>query len=390
MMKRVNRRAFFFVATLLLWVGPANAQAPDPSQNQPAAASWKAGGFLDTAYILDFNHPGNDVFRSRSTAYRMDDVIVNMAAAYVRKTASEGSRWGLEFTPQAGQDTRLFGFSAVAPNLPGFKGLRHLGPTDVSYLFPLGKGLTIQGGIFNSLIGYDSLYAKDNLTYTRPWGGDNTPYLMMGLNASYPFNDKVTGTFFVVNDYFSLADPNSVPSWGGQVALKPRDKWTIKETVIAGPHQSDTAFSFWRFLSDTTVEWKRDPFTIAFEYQGGTELVATPPKTRATWMSSQLPAHWAFNSRWSATVRPEVAWDSEGRWTGFAQTVKAVTGMIEYRLPIHQGAGIFRLEHRFDDSRGPQGGFFRGALIAPGETALVPSQHLLIFAAIFTLDSELR
>src|SRR5205807_5869044 len=142
------------------------------------------------------------------------------------------SRWGMELTAQAGQDTRIFGFSATAPNLPGATGLRHLGPTNVSYVAPVGKGLTIQGGIFSSLIGYDSLYAKDNFTYTRPWGADFTPYLMMGINASYPFTNKVTATFFLVNGYWHLAHANNVPSSGGQLAYKPTGHLTLKETAI--------------------------------------------------------------------------------------------------------------------------------------------------------------
>ncbi len=85
----------------------------------------------------------------------------------------------MEFTLQGGQDSRIFGFSATAPNLLGSEWLRHLGPTDVSYFAPVGKGLTVQAGIFSSFIGYDSLYAKDNFNYTRPWGADFTPYLMM-------------------------------------------------------------------------------------------------------------------------------------------------------------------------------------------------------------------
>jgi hypothetical protein len=95
-----------------------------------------------------------------------------MAALYVRKRPSEESRWGVELTAQAGKDDEFFGFSATAPNIAGFKFLRHLGPTNVSYLAPTGKGLTLQADIFNSLIGYDSLYAKDNFNYTRPCGAD--------------------------------------------------------------------------------------------------------------------------------------------------------------------------------------------------------------------------
>lgn len=367
-------------------------QTPSSSSSSPTTSTWQYGAFLDFAYLWDNNHPANERFRSRGTAYKVDVPIINMVLAYLRKTPSESSRWGTELTVQAGQDTRVFGFSATAPNLPGYRGLRHLGPTNVSYLAPVGKGLTIQGGIFSSLIGYDSLYGKDNFSYTRPWGADFTPYFMLGVNASYPFTGKLTGTFFVVNGYWHLANANSVPSWGGQLAYKPKDNWTLKETVLVGPHQSDTGFEFWRFISDTIVEWKRDPFTVAFEFQGSTEEVAVSirPEPRAAWISAQMPMHWVFTKHWAGTIRPEVAWDSDGRWTGFPQTVKAVTSTIEYRIPVRRAIAILRAEHRFDDSRGPSGGFFRGGEITPGVVGLTPSQHLLVFGAIFTFNDEIR
>jgi len=126
-------------------------------QKQPSDPKWQYGGFMDVGYLLDLNHPENKIFRSRGTAWHVDDLHLNMAGAYLKKQASEESRWGVELTAQAGKDTEVFGFSATAPNLGGYKFLRHLGPTKVSYLAPVGKGLTVQGGIFSSLIGYDSL-----------------------------------------------------------------------------------------------------------------------------------------------------------------------------------------------------------------------------------------
>src|SRR5258708_11842334 len=134
-----------------------------------------------------------------------------MAGAYVRKKASEQSRWGTELLVQGGKDSEVFGFSATAPNLAGADWMGHLGLADVSYLAPVGTGLTLQGGIFASLIGYDSLYAKDNFNYTRPWGADFTPYLMTGVNASYAVSDKATPTAFVVSGYWPLATANDIP-----------------------------------------------------------------------------------------------------------------------------------------------------------------------------------
>jgi Putative beta-barrel porin-2, OmpL-like. bbp2 len=366
----------------------ATQQEPAEEQvNQRSDPKWQYGGFVDLAYPLDFNHPQNRLFRSRGTAFRMDNVWLNMAAFYVRKKPSKESRWGVELTAQAGKDAEFFGFSATAPNIAGYKFLRQLGPTNVSYLAPVGKGLTVQAGIFSSLIGYDSLYAKDNFNYTRPWGADFTPYFMMGANVSYPFTEKLTGTFFLVNGYWHLARANSAPSAGGQIAYKLTPHWTIKETTLFGPHQRNTSFEFWRFLTDTIVERKTGKFTFASEYIFSTERVDTVGKPRALMMSWQLPTRWTINDRWSLSFRPEVFWDRDGRWTLARQTVKAFTSTVEYRLPYRWTTTIFRLEHRFDDSRGPDGGFFRGRELSPGVVGLTPSQHLLIFATIFTFDS---
>jgi len=361
------------------------------SEALPAPAAkpeWQYGGFADIAYLYDFNYPSNHLFRSRGTTAHVNEVDLNMATLYLKKPASESSRWGTELTLQAGKDSEDFGFSATAPNLAGSKWLRHFGPTNVSYLAPVGKGLTLQGGIFTSFIGYDSLYPKDNFTYTRPWGADFTPYLMMGVNASYPFTAKVTGTLFVVNGYWHLADANSVPSSGGQIAFKPTGHLTLKQTVIYGPHQSDTSLEFWRFLSDSIAEWKGERFTAAFEYFVGTEKIATAGGPRTLWMASQLPLHWVVTRRFSVTVRPEVYWDRDGRTTGFAQTVKANTTTLQYRIPYRKAAAILTLEHRIDDSRGPGGGFFNDGEVRPRVIGLTPTQNLLIIGVILTFDSS--
>jgi len=248
----------------------------------------------------------------------------------------------------------------------------------------------VQAGIFSSFIGYDSLYAKDNFNYTRPWGADFTPYLMMGVNASYPLNNKLTGTVFVVNGYWHLVDANHVPSSGAQVAYKVTDRTTLRETVMFGPHQSDTGFEFWRFLWDSIAEWKTDRITTAFEYHVGTEKVAAPGNPRALWMFGQLPVRWVLSKNWSATVRPEVYWDRDGRMTGFQQTVKANTTTLEYRIPYRQANATVRLEHRIDDSRGPGGGFFRGREVTPGAVGLTPTQNLLVLGVILTFDSHFQ
>jgi hypothetical protein len=370
---------------------PRKGAVETPTTAEPRQAPeerlWHYGGFADLGYALDFNFPANHQFRNRGTTPRVNELDLNMAAAYVRKDVSERSRFGMELLVQGGQDAKDFGFGVNAPKVDGSSWMRQFGRANVSYLAPVGNGLTVQAGLFNSLIGYDSLYAKDNFTYTRPWGGDYTPYLMFGVNASYPFNEKLTGTVFVINEYFHLQNTNSAPSYGGQLTYKPSAPWTLKETIYAGPDQSNTSTEFWRFFSDSIAEWKGEAVTVAFEYQIGTERLAAPGRPQIFWTSAQLPLRWQFAERWSATVRPEFYWDRNGRLTGSEQFIQAITTTLEYRLPYKWTQTIARLEYRHDESRGADGGFFKGNEIAPGVIGRTPAQDLMIFALIWTFDS---
>jgi Putative beta-barrel porin-2, OmpL-like. bbp2 len=349
---------------------------------------WQFGGFLDVGYLNSFNSPSNHLFRSRGTTPRVDELNVNIGGGYGRKQATEASRWGIELTAHAGEDSKLFGFSATAPNLAGASWLRHLGPTNFSYLAPVGNGLTLQAGIFSSLVGYDSLYAHQNFTYTRPWTADFTPYLMLGVNAGYDVSEKVTVIGLVVNGYWHLAYANDVPSVGGQVAYKATKLMTLKQTVLYGPHQENTELANWRFLSNTIIERKTDRLTAALDFHVSTEVVDTVDRPRAWWVAGQLPVHWVVHHPWSITVRPEFAWDSDGRWTTFEQSVGAMTSTLEYRARFRRAQGIFRLEHRYDYSTGSGGGFFRD--VQPDVVGLTSGQHLLGFAWILTFDATVR
>ena len=364
------------------------AQTPSPAAQSPI--EWQYGAFLDVGRLSSSTSPSNHVFRNRGTTPRVDEWDLNMTGAYLKKAPSESSRAGVELTVQEGRDSEIFGFSATAPNIGGAEWLLHLGPTNVSYLAPVGKGLTVQGGIFSSLIGYDGLYAKDNFNYTRPWTGDYTPYFMLGVNASYPVTSRLTATGVVLNGYWHLAHANNVPSVGGQLAYKATDRVTVKETVLYGPHQTETALRFWRFFSDSIVERKSGPLTAAFEYQIGTEAVATAGDPQALWMAAQAPIKWVVGGPWSIIVRPEFAWDRDGRWIGAPQSVKAFTSTVEYRRAFGHGQTIVRLEYRLDDSRGVGGGFFSEPDVAPGVPGLVPTQHLFGVGLIFTFDGTVR
>lgn len=370
---------------LLLGLMASPVQAEEPKAE---STDWHYGAYLDLNYTVNFNFPENHRFRSRTTVARHNELAPNMGLGYLRKDATAGSRWGMEFGIQGGYDSKEFAFLQGERKVGGADTLRHVHRANVSYLAPVGKGLTITAGLFNSLIGYESLYAKDNANYTRSWMADNTPYMMFGVKASYPASDDFTTTLFVINDYYHLAHPNDQPSYGAQLVWKPASQITVTNTLYYGPSQTSTSLEFWRLYSNNNLEWKGDDLTVALSYDFGTENMAgRPDSPRAIVTAAAVFSRWNFSGPWSVGVRPEFYWDRNGRWTGNEQFVKAMTTTLEYKYPFGWTNTALRLEHRYDESTGVQGGFFKRGEVRSGVPGLTREQHLLILALLWTFDS---
>ncbi len=362
--------------------------AGSSSSMDSIASDWHYGGYVDVGYVGNFNSPDNHLWRSRATAAHHNELSPNMGLAYVRKDASALSRWGMELGFQGGRDSEEFAFLVGERRVDGSDVLRHVHRANVSYLAPVGKGLTITTGLFNSLMGYESLYAKDNANYTRSWIADNTPYMMFGVHAQYPVSNDLTVSAFIVNSYYHLAHPNDLPSYGGRWIWKATPRLTLTQTLYGGPDQAQTSLEFWRLYGNQIVEWKGNDVTVAASFDVGTEAIAGPiGSPRAFVMGGNMVVRWQINGPWAVAVRPEFYWDRNGRWTGAEQFVKAITSTVDYEFPYKWTNTIVRVEHRFDDSTGVEGGFFKNGEIRPGVVGVSPGQHLLLLGVLVSFDS---
>lgn len=368
-----RHNSIWAVTVCLLVFLPARSASGDTPE---AASKFHYGAYLDLSYAVDFNFPENHKWRNTVTTPRVNELAPNMVMGYVRKDVTMQSRWGMELAGQAGYDT-----NALVPDpipgrdkpIGGADTLRHLARANVSYLAPVGNGLMITGGLFKSYIGYQSFYAKDNLHYTRSYMNDYSPYFMFGLGARYPVTEDFKLGLYIINGYSYLSHPNDQPSYGVQLVWQPAARVTLTENLYFGPDQSDTAVQFWRLFSDSIVEWKGDRLTLALAYDVGSENAAEQPgHPRTFWTAGAFYAHWHVVGPWSVAVRPAFYWDRNGRLTGREQFIQAITTTVEYRLMARMHSLIARLEHRYDESRGPGGGFFKGGEIAPGVIGLVP------------------
>lgn len=347
-----------------------------------ADEQWQYGGYIDMAYAQAFQTDDSLEWRSKATTQRLNQFSPNMGMFYVRKLAAESSRWGMEVGAQAGYDTD--GQVPAQQRLAGYSILRYLNKANLSYLAPVGSGLKLTAGLMNSFIGFESLFAKDNPNYTRSWMADYSPYYLMGVAAEYSPNSQLDVGLYVVNDYDYLAYRNDQPKYGAQLRWSVDDQWQLTQNLFAGPEQAATDTPFWRYFSDTVLQWSSSDVLLALAYDVGTERRESSDRKQTLWMGSALFSRWHIEGPWSVALRPELYWDADGQMTGSEQFIKAVTATLEYKIPLAASTAIaLRTEYRYDDSGGRQGGFFKTGQL----TELTGTQHLLLFSCLLTLDN---
>ena len=161
----------------------------------------------------------------------------------------------------------------------------------------------------------------------------------------------------------------------------------LDANAVAGPDQTNTAFESLAFLRQPYRGMERRRSDVVASYDIGTENIANrqgSPKSIRDRRGRRGPV--ACGGPWMA-VRTGSLLGSKWSLDRSEQFVKAITSTVEYRLPYKWTNTIVRLEHRWDESTGAGGGFFKGGEIQPGVIGLTPNQHLLLVGILWTFDS---
>ncbi len=366
---------------LLLCAGRVATAAEGPGDQNSGQID--GGAYLDLGYLDSSTRPGNHAWRSKGTSNVLDRLKVNNATLWLSKEATTGSRWGFRLGLQAGVDPDG-GVPAEDVAISAAEALGHLYTNNLTYLAPLGQGLELTGGLLPGFPGYPSFHAIENPTYTRPYAVDYVPYFLWGLRATYPAGASVSGSLFVVSGWDYLKSPNDIPSYGFQLGWQISERVHFTQNLYYGSDQEATAMEYWRFATDTNLEWRTGRFLIGASFTLGLEKQAeVSGQPRYQWTAAALWLQWRATDRWRFAVRPEWFDDPDGLQTSARQTITAVAATAEYRLrSIARNTLSARAELRFDRSTGAEGGFF-----ADVDNHLVTDQRLLILAVMWKFDS---
>lgn len=316
----------------------------------------------------------------KSTTSELNSLELFLGMANFRKDATTESRWGFEFGLQTGVDSEGLVTSPPPPaNEPvdNADSLRHLYRANISYRFGGDRGVRLTGGLINSYIGYESFLAIDNPNYTRAYILDNVPYFLIGVEAAWQASDDIDLALYLLDSYNYLTNPNDTPSTGAQLKWRLGPQTTFIQNLYYGPDQADTAVEFWRFLSDSIIEWKADRWLFAAAIDYGSEKQAdVAGQPRATWWSMAIWTRWNLSEKFSVAFRPELYSDDDGLITGSAQTLEAYTLTLKYENKIGNSRLAGALELRYDESDLPGGAFPDGP-----DNQLEPDQTI-VYASV--------
>lgn len=315
-----------------------DAPVPPPGPWQKLFGPTKVTGTADTYYEYNGNQPAS----GRNILRNFDEKDNQFAFSYFE----------LAFEQAPTADRRV-GFRAdlgVGPTAtwvnsfdPDGGTLKYLQQAYVSVLAPVGKGLQIDAGKFNTPIGAEPTETAYNWNYSRSllfsWAA---PYYHVGVRATLPVTDAVTVSGFLINGWNNAQDNNRAKTMATQVAWKVTPSLTISQAWMGGPEGPNGAAG-WRNLYDTIATWTvNDKLSLMTNIDIGRDTIAGQT---STWQGVAGYARVAILPSWALTPRLEVFEDREGFATGTPQTLREITLTSEHMLV--RGLSI-RLEYRRD------------------------------------------
>jgi hypothetical protein len=286
----------------------------------------------------------------------------NVAEFSIKKDPSERYPFGFGLVVTAGQDSQknhsLGLFRDEDDEFP-FRNTPYFDVQEAyfSVKIPLGSGVTIKGGKWVSLLGYEVIESPNNLNFSRGILFNLAgPFTHTGGVINYSFTDWLTVQVGAVTGSDTTDDNNRRPSFTGGFLIAPSKEFYFLVGTIVGPEQTNDNTNQRWILDAVAVYTGIEKLTLAGELTGGKETreasevaAGTRQNTDATWWGWGLWGAYDVTERFRVALRQEYFKDAQGARTGFDNKVSlwTTTATLQYR--IWRGL-VGRLEYRHDQA----------------------------------------
>ncbi|HUI64383.1 MAG TPA: porin [Bacteroidota bacterium] len=309
----------------------ASAQSKDSSASQSPPVT--IGGYVDSYFSYNFDRPKSRVNELRNFDVGEDQFVMSTAEVTVQKAAAPvGFRVDLDFGPA--NDIVQSGVSGSIADLR---------QAYITYVIPVGSGLTVDAGKFVTHCCFEVIPAKDNFNYSRSflfaW---SVPYYHVGARAAYAVSSTLTLNGYVYNGWNGIV-VNSGKTFGFEAAYSPSSAWSFVANWLGGPALPDTVSKKFRNVAELIASFQAtDRLTIAANAVYGQEDLQG---SIALWKGVAGYLKYVLCDPSSIAIRGEIFSDPEGYMTLTPQDLKEVTFTYEYK-PV--ASLILRGEYRYD------------------------------------------
>src|SRR5450631_1635652 len=211
---------------------PASQSSSTPSASRSGASL--LGGttvnfLFDGYYGFNFNNPIGRVNLLRAYDVSSNAFSLNQADVVIENAAdpAAGKRFGLRLDLQYGQATATLQGNASNELRPDV--YRSIFQAYGTYVFPVGKGLTVDFGKWASSLGIEGNYTKDQLNYSRSFWFDYLPFYHTGFRVKYAINDEVAVNWWITNGAQQTEEFNNFKDQllGFVLTPTPAISWTL-------------------------------------------------------------------------------------------------------------------------------------------------------------------
>ena len=318
----------------MLVAAGAYSQSKDSSATSTPVV---VGGYVDSYFSFNFDRPLTHANQFRNFDVTENQVnLANAELSITKAAAPLGFRVDLDFGPTN---------DIVQSGATG--SIADVGQAYITYVAPLGQGLTIDAGKFVTHMGYEVIKAKDDWNYTRSLlFALSIPYYHLGVRATYPFSSTFSLCVHMYNSYNGLT-VSSGKTFGFQAIYSPSSVLSLTANYIGGPVFPDTISKKFRNVAELIAAIQATP-TLSFAIDGvyGQDNL---PSGAALWKGIAAYLHYTLSDPCAITLRGEIYNDPKGYTTGTSQDIKEVTLTYEYRPLTNL---ILRAEYRYDSADG--------------------------------------
>ena len=340
------------LAGIVLSLGSTLVLAQEAKEPVPTIT---VGAYVETYFGWNFNKPENGVTAFRGFDARHNSFALSNAVVDTRWTAGAVSG---RLALQTGDTPDIY-YGAEATS-----DVRHILEATVAWKAPVGKGLTLDGGIFLSPIGPEGIPIKDNWNWSRSTLFFGLPFYHAGARATYAVSERWNVTGGVYNGWNNVTDTNGKKSISVQGLYTKPDKVTASVLYFGGVERPRGAPEGqpWRNLFDAHVTVTVSPsFSIQAHADTGFENTSFG---RSSWRAGAIAARvkankWLYIAGRADILDETIPSSTAGSASSlfFPTTrVQSLTGTFDARPVDHIS---IRLEFRRDSAADPI--YFKGS-----------------------------